>query len=185
MVFEYVGLILERPDLPDVFGGYLNSPLNSATFASTGVDGTHFGVVYTEDAAATTPVVMTVAMQFDDPNHIVGASLPEFLALGFLVGFASLDSLAYEHSRDELLDALQAHRTLLDPPEALLLTAVADEFDLSPWPDVPTRLHDLATQHADSLIVDYAEDEPLEGDRVHHILTARRAAYDAAFQARQ
>lgn len=186
MVFQYVGLILERPDAPDVFGGYINSPLNTASFASTGVDGTHFGVVYTDDIAAATPVVMTVPMQFDDPNHIVGASLPEFLALGYLVSFASLDALAYDHSRDELLDDLKARRSQLEPADSLLLGAVADEFNLAPWPDVPGRLDELATKYAALLTVDYAEDEPLEyGDRAHHILVARQAAYDAAFKARQ
>lgn len=41
------------------------------------------------------PVVMTVAMQADAPNHVLGASLREFLALDCRTGYYHLERLAY------------------------------------------------------------------------------------------
>lgn len=183
-VFGDLGLFLDDPDAPDRFGGYVNSPLNTATFASTGGDGVHFGVVF-DQVDGMSAVVMTVPMQFDDPNHVVAAGLPEFLALGCITGFNTLELLAYEHSRAEALEDLQNQRSRLDPEVAVLLRGLIEEFDLEPWPDVEGRLDELEAQYGQSLIVDYAWDEPLaNGQRVHEILMARQAAYDDAFRSR-
>lgn len=175
--FEHIGLLLERPDAPDQYGGYIASPLNTATFARTGGDGTHFGVVYTDDDAIVTPVVMTVPLQDDDPNHILGSSLPEFLALGHLTGFTDLESLAYGHSPEDL------HRPSDDPTRRPLLQTLTTEFTLTPWPDIPARLEALANKHTKSLALDYAETENLtESDRAHEVLLARQATYNANLQ---
>lgn len=79
-VFEPVGLFLEDPGQQRTWD-YDATPANSIAFASTGGDGVHFSAlaVGIGDAA---PVVMTVPVAFDTPNHVVGGSLREFLALG-------------------------------------------------------------------------------------------------------
>src|SRR5262245_8847283 len=66
-------------DLRD--GGNRTSPVNATMFAGAGGDGVHFSVlnVASGDSGAA-PVVMTVPMAFDSPNHIVGGDLREFLA---------------------------------------------------------------------------------------------------------
>jgi hypothetical protein len=156
--FEDVGLFLERPNGDDRAGGYSSSPANATTFASTGGDGVHFGVLHTKlEVAAPSPVVMTVPMQFDDPNHIVGASLPEFLALGCVVGYHVLEQLAYDGGRRDLLSRLQSQRTYSSPEEEVVLSALTEEFQLRPWPDVESRLRELAAQFGDDIVLEDGE----------------------------
>jgi hypothetical protein len=153
-VFEPVGLLLERPDKPNRGGGYRVSPANAAMFASTGGDGVHFSALYASEASGTAPVVMTVPMQFDHPNYIVGASMPEFLALGCVTGFFCLEQLAYDWGRGGVVNRLQAHRTPSSPEEEFLLRALVEEFQLQPWPDVAARLHDFDTQHSGDIVLE-------------------------------
>ncbi|MDP8927890.1 MAG: hypothetical protein M3O70_04720, partial [Actinomycetota bacterium] len=93
-VFEPVGLCLEDPTQARAWE-YDATPVNATTFASTGGDGVHFSVVNVADGADAAPVVMTVPMVFDNPNHILAGSLREFLALGRWAGYFCLERLAY------------------------------------------------------------------------------------------
>jgi hypothetical protein len=83
------------------------------------------------------PVVMTVPMMFDAPNHVLGEDLREFLSLGCRVGCFGLEQLAYR--RDETVAAIQAAEATSDP----LLLALTRELDLRPWSDVAGRLSEL------------------------------------------
>jgi hypothetical protein len=74
---ESVGLLLEP--VPERWS-YDTTPRNSLTFASTGGDSVHYSVL--TDAGRPGPVVMTVPMNPDRPNVVVGADLRDFLALG-------------------------------------------------------------------------------------------------------
>ncbi|TVT38148.1 hypothetical protein FNH05_24485 [Amycolatopsis rhizosphaerae] len=141
-VFLPIGLALENPAGPDRAWDYWATPAGAITFASTGGDGVHFSFV---PRGGTWPVVMTVPMAFDTPNHVVGADLREFLALGCRTGYYALERLAYGWGRGELIAALQA----AGPPgdgleERHLLGALVIEFGLRPWPDVGERLAELA-----------------------------------------
>src|SRR5688572_1018832 len=96
---------------------YAPTPVNSVTFASTGGDGVHFGLL---QGLSTTsrdgPVVMTVPMaaldHVRDANHVVAESIREFLGLGCVRGWCELEQLAY---RSEY--ALELHSRAVAPSE--------------------------------------------------------------------
>ena len=135
---------------------YDATPANSTTFASTGGDGVHFGLLHaTTTVAGAAPVVMTVPMQFDAPNHVLGASLREFLALGCRTGYYHLERLAYDWERQEEINHLQRGQWAgagwdgqpEEPAVVALLAAVTQEFSLAPWPNVARRLAELQARY--------------------------------------
>jgi hypothetical protein len=92
-VFDVCGLLLERR--PRVWD-YFCSPQNAVTFASTGGDGVHFGLMQLPELAPDKlPVVMTVPMS-DAHNIVVAESFEEFLGLGYRLGWFFLEQLAYD-----------------------------------------------------------------------------------------
>lgn len=144
--FEEVGLLVEAA--PHCWE-YWCTPVNSRTFASTGVDGVHFGQIVRKDGSAG-PVVMTVPM-CDTPNVVLGEDLREFLALGCRTGYVALDELIY--ARTERLPSLRS-RSFAEGTsgrEQQLLTQLADRFGLAPWADPEDRLLELAREF-DSLL---------------------------------
>lgn len=147
--FGEIGLFLHRDfDYPT----YRSTPANSATFASTGGDGVHYGLLFgREMKEADPPVVMTVPMNFDLPNVIVGENLSEFLALGCRTGYFSLEQLVYE-SAGTILD-LQSGDYYSDMPkeEIEMLSLIATEFDLSPWKAPADRLEELRSKYHSKL----------------------------------
>jgi hypothetical protein len=139
---ESIGLILMEPsDLAPTYG-YECSPVGSAVFATTGGDGVHFSLLPLP-ALGLAPVVMTVPMEFDRPNIVVGGDLREFLALGCTTGYVILEQLAYADGRAEMISTLQHHQPPPDPLDPALRAPLIEEFDLQPWPDVEGRLADL------------------------------------------
>ncbi len=135
---------------------YDATPANSTTFASTGGDGVHFGLLHaTTTVPGAAPVVMTVPMQFDAPNHVLGVSLREFLALGCRTGYYHLERLAYGWGRQEETNHLErGHWAGVgwdgepeEPTVLALLAAVTQEFNLAPWPNVAQRLAELQTRY--------------------------------------
>jgi hypothetical protein len=155
-VFFPLGLRLHGPD-GDRWD-YDATPVNSTTFASTGGDGVHLGLLHDATAASSTaPVVMTVPMQFDAPNRVVGASLREFLALGCRTGYFHLEQLAYPRDRQDALSRLgTGHWDAgwegwdgLEPAIAPvgLLAALTQEFDLAPWANAEQRLAELQARY--------------------------------------
>ena len=138
--FDPIGLILHGN--LECFD-YWCTPTNSTTFASTGGDGVHYGLLdIGEGFADSSPVVMTVPMS-DTPNTIVGANLLEFLALGCRQGYFSLEQLIYQ--RDNKVAALDSGE--FDPEagedEIQLLTSISSAFDLKSWADNDSRLRSL------------------------------------------
>lgn len=92
-VFDDLGLLLEPKPSPWT---YFCSPLNAPTFASTGGDGVHFGLLQLEGAEPEqAPVVMTVPMS-GTHNLVLAESVEEFLGLGCRVGWFLLEQLAYD-----------------------------------------------------------------------------------------
>ena len=91
-VLDPCGLLLERPLRRWT---YSCTPANALTFASTGGDGVHYGLLELIGAGAESwPVVMTVPMA-DTQNLVIAADLREFLGLGYHVGWFSLEGLVY------------------------------------------------------------------------------------------
>jgi hypothetical protein len=77
---------------------YFCTPLNTLTFATTGGDGVHYGLLQMPGFACDEqPIVMTVPMG-NHSNLVVAESLEEFLGLGYFVGWFSLEQLAYDAS---------------------------------------------------------------------------------------
>jgi hypothetical protein len=139
-VLHPLGLRFDGPD-PGRWS-YDATPVNSTTFASTGGDGVHFGLLHgTTAASPTAPVVMTAPTQLDAPNHVVGASLREFLALGCRTGYVHLEQLAYPPDRQDETSRLETGRWdagwegWAEPEPAIapveLLAALTQEFDLA------------------------------------------------------
>ena len=139
--FGEIGLFLhERLDYP----AYTSTPRNSLTFASTGGDGVHYGfLVGSQFKESDPPIVMTVPMNFDLPNVIVGENLEEFLALGCRAGYFSLEQLVYDRVRTiRDLETGDLYPDTTDE-ELDLLTAICAEFEVAPWPNVEGRLDQL------------------------------------------
>ncbi len=141
-VLGFAGLFLDSPYEPGRVSDYPNGPQNAFTFASTGGDGVHFCALFGPADSPTTTVILCVPLA-DEPNHVVGTSLAEFLALGCLTGY-HLDDLAYR-GPNALPDGPETHE---EPERVFLLEALTEEFGLAPWPDVPTRLAQLQNEYA-------------------------------------
>jgi hypothetical protein len=138
---EAIGLLL-YPELRRE--GYDATPESALTFARTGGDGVHYSFLTAgRSDPLSWPVVMTVPMQWDDPNIVVGIDLREFLALGLRIGYFVLEQLAYDRGETiALLDgALSAgtHPPLFERTLGL----IAGEFSIAPWPDHGSRLTEL------------------------------------------
>jgi hypothetical protein len=149
-VFMPVGLCLEDPNQARGWD-YATTPINSTTFASTAGDGVHFSVPHTNDSNGSAPMVMTVPMALDSPNHIVGGDLREFLALGCRTGYLCLERLAYRWGRQETITRLRNGLPPDDAEEAGLLRHLAKAFDLQPWRDVERCLGELDAAHRPQL----------------------------------
>ena len=137
-----IGLILAA-DLKA--SGYDATPECCATFAWTGGDGVHFSLADLGEKG--TPVVMTVPMEFDTPNLVVGQDLRDFLSLGLWTGYFTLEQLVYDRA-----DAL-ANRDACDlggPAHAALLD-LCTSFDLTPWTDISGRLDWLQIEFSEAL----------------------------------
>jgi hypothetical protein len=95
--FESIGLLLidEQSRYSENY-----SPLNSISFARTGGDGVHFGLLkLNNEIDNESPVVMTVPCNIDCINTIVGENLYDFLCLGSVTGFFFLEQLSYKKER--------------------------------------------------------------------------------------
>ncbi|SNT51326.1 hypothetical protein SAMN05421812_1085 [Asanoa hainanensis] len=142
-VFAPVGLFLGDPTLARAWG-YDCTPAHATTFAATGVNGVHFSLVDCEGVA---PVVMTVPMAFDQPNHILAGDIREFLALGRNAGYFGLESLAYAWDRQDMINRLERGGPPDDPTEAALLGHLAAEFALEPGQHIARRMAQLETMY--------------------------------------
>lgn len=146
--FDPIGLILLTP--PRSYG-YWCTPLDSLTFAATGGDGVHYGLLAVGgEFTDFSPVVMTVPM-CDTHNTVVGASLKEFLALGCQYGYFALEQLVY--NREATLRELELTRYApeMGQGERALLTSLSSEFKLEPWANPARRLEELQVEFASAI----------------------------------
>ena len=142
---DSLGLFMS-PDLKP--SGYDQTPAGCLTFAWTGGDGVHFSLAdLGHGITNASPVVMTVPMQFDAPNMVVGENLSEFLALGLLTGYFVLEQLAYD--RAGFLPQLTV--TSVSAEEAEILRDIAQTFGIAPWEDPGARLDVLNGKFASLL----------------------------------
>lgn len=136
---ESVGLLLTGALQPSGYDATLEGAL---MFAATGGDGVHFSFLPHGQVPDRWPVVMTVPMQFDAPNLVVGETLADFLALGLRSGYFVLEQLAYDRAGTVAwLDEVSARTA--ESTMAPVLGAIAQLFDLVPWTDHAGRLDRL------------------------------------------
>lgn len=142
---SYGGTILCDPAL---------TPVNTLSFASTGGDDVHFGLLAINGKYGdTSPVVMTVPMADLNPvnaNFILGHSVYEFLCLGCVHGFSILEELAYG-GVDELVEMFS------EPPdheEDLVFSKFRERLKLKPWTEIPRRLEELESFYKLQLVFD-------------------------------
>jgi hypothetical protein len=149
-VFHPIGLALQRPLAT---WDYNATPVNSSTFASTGGDGVHFGLLFVNGIVADeSSVVMTVPMM---GNVVLGANLHEFLCLGCQYGYSSLEDLVYDPS--ETINLIMNPESWMNKEaeefsdyfnkQQYILKLLTQEFDLKPWVNVEARLAELQTQY--------------------------------------
>jgi hypothetical protein len=138
-VFDAIGLFLDRPLSNH---GYDTTPVNSSTFASTGGDGVHYGLLFVDGKVNDdSPVVMTVPCNRpDEANVILGKNLHEFLCLGCQTGYFGLEQLVYQ--REETLALFQQPEPVSEREEQLL-SLLKTELQLTPWKNVEARLDEL------------------------------------------
>ncbi len=139
----YGGTILYDPRM---------TPTNTLAFATTGGDDVHFGMLLTDGGFGdASPIVMTVPMADKDPmncNFIVGETLHDFLCLGCVHGFFSLEKLAYtwctelfsEYGRPE------------EPSDNQInYERFRAAFSLSHWPEIEQRQKELDSRYKPKL----------------------------------
>lgn len=152
-VFDPIGLILCYPPEPE---NYDLTPLNSLAFARTGGDGVHYSFIETDEGNFDnhSPIIMTVPMQFDNPNMVVGSNLHEFLCLGCRVGYFWLEQLVYDKSRTiarlEVPDIVYVEDFGADyannpdyQRERHFLDRLTQDLNLAPWRRIESRLAEL------------------------------------------
>ena len=159
-VFSDIGLAFYRPM---AHAGYYCTPTNTLSFAATGGDGVHYGLLALDDIVSDmSPVVMTVPMHFAAPNMILGADLLEFLCLGCQVGYIFEDLI---YHRSESLQWLKNPEKglriedhayyLIDPITEVEYPqdVICAEFNLRPWKEFEQRLAELNNQYLPMLQV--------------------------------
>jgi hypothetical protein len=174
-VFGDIGLYLQRP-LSNL--GYNSTPINTSTFATTGGDGVHYGLLHLNgEVRDNSPIVMTIPMMFEKGNLIVGGNLSDFLCLGCQVGYFDLEQMVYDEKEavrniGHPQTWAEEIKTWIDENEAYgfdaaarsigrfveivrqrreLLDVLTSEFSLKPWPQVQARLDELNTTYLPTL----------------------------------
>lgn len=106
----------------------------------------HFSIAEIE--VTDSPIVITVPMNFDAPNMVVGNSLREFLALGMTVGYFSLEKLVYEFEAGltRIAEGFE-----FQGPARSAIEDIRETFALELWNDARNRLAFLNAKYAKAL----------------------------------
>lgn len=148
-------LLSRHPEAPESLGlflspslktsGYEATPTCCSPFAWTGGDGVHFSLADIGETAF--PVVMTVPMNFDAPNMVLGKDLREFLALGLHTGYFTLEGLMYDRDAE----IARITDTALRGSAGEALKDIGKTFGLVPWSNARNRLDELQAEFAKAL----------------------------------
>ena len=151
-----IGLFLHNPPKN---AGYRQTPVNSITFASIGVDGIHLGSVTDgENVDPRCPIVVTIPMACDEPNYIVGASLYDFLCLGCKHGYSNLGNLHL--NLEGTLDYYTSPpNDFYDERAPCILRLLSDQLSLHPWRNVRGHYNDLQARYLVTLRMPTASDK--------------------------
>lgn len=142
--FDDVGLIL-LTEIKHL--GYWCTPTNTVTFAITGGDGVHYGLLCDSNTIDDNqPVVMTLPCA-DNCNIIIAENFIEFLSLGSRSGYFDLEQI--EYCSEEHIAKLDSttYSEEASESEVLLLKKIESEFSLQPWLDHEARLSELKKKY--------------------------------------
>lgn len=158
-VLQPAGIYLVRP--LERFQ-YDRTPTNSLTFAHTGMDGEHFGMLGRDPSrTGSQPVVMTVPMAFREDwtdNLVIAEDLEEFLRLGCQVGWWYLPDILMRGDRPDgipaAVRAAYAASSAESPEANSVLLALRQVLGLSPVPLNGERLVALQAKYGPSIEID-------------------------------
>ncbi|MDH5415417.1 MAG: hypothetical protein OEW87_14870 [Flavobacteriaceae bacterium] len=143
---NYCGL---EPIRPMKQYGYDCTPKNSLTFATTGGNGVHFGLVNElNEKGIKGPIVMTVPM-VPNANVIVAEDLDEFFSLGYHVGWFALEQIVYDLA--DAIDYFSKPNDSLTEEEIRFLELVKKELSIKHIPLSKERLKELEKQYFSQL----------------------------------
>lgn len=132
-VFGSIGL-----NLAEDFPAYDCTPRNTKTFANTGVDGCHWGLLVMADRPEHDwPVVFTSPMDFSSQHAIGGESLRDFIELG--CASRNFDGIGHGESHD------------VDSNDAPLWEFLKDHFHLRDRSDIDAWMDMLQTRYLEML----------------------------------
>ncbi len=147
---NYCGI---EPVRPLQHYGYFCTPHNSLTFARTGGDGVHFGIVTGSDGKVNAgPVVMTVPMG-RIKNVVVAEDLLEFFSIGYYTGWYALEEIAYDV--DRAIEYFSGPDMELSRQELVFLEILRQELALKPVLLSKDRLKELEKRYFPILDVRY------------------------------
>ncbi|GGE95217.1 hypothetical protein [Hymenobacter cavernae] len=144
---DYCGL---EPIMPPENYSYFCTPVNTISFARTGGNGVHFGILNGVGEEACGPVIMTVPMASVN-NIVVAETLEEFLGIGCRNGWFVLEQLAYNAS--EALAYYASQDEDLSEEEQSFLSLVRSELQVEYVPLLAERLAYLKHQFLPQLQV--------------------------------
>lgn len=148
---DYCGLLPIRP-LKN--WDYADTPTNTLSFARTGGDGVHFGILNARDETAAGPVVMTVPMA--GVNIVVAENLQEFFGIGCQAGWYGLEDLAYNAS--ETIAYYAGEPEDLSVEERTFLDMVRSELHVAPVALTAERLAELERRFQSQLQIKLSDD---------------------------
>ena len=121
---------------------------NSITFAATGGNGVHFGIVTAHNhPKGQNPVVMMVPMMQE--NVILAENLDEFLGVGFHNGWFALEQLVYDF--DATIEYYSTPADDLSKEETTLLELIREELKIGFAPLTKSRLKELKKKYFKTL----------------------------------
>ena len=154
---------------------YSATPMNSVTFASTGGDGVHFGILQAASAKTPNGPVVTTVPTASRANHVIAGCISEFLGLGCMHGWGSLEQLAYRPAY-----AFELHARA-DPPTAAPIASLFRALSIEPIALQPNRLKRLSQQYDATIVLAppevAAEQQPFDLDA---FLVWKRSKYGGA-----
>lgn len=129
---------------------YDSTPVNSKTFAYTGGDGVHFGIVSSSTfAQSIQPVVMTVPMNPACLNVIIAENLEEFFSIGYHSGWYFLEEISYNPD-NAIANYAKIGETLSDE-EFTYLQIIRNRFNILPLELTRERLIELKDKYFEKL----------------------------------
>jgi hypothetical protein len=150
--YKYINYCGLEPVRPPHNIGYFCTPKNSLTFATTGGDGVHFGIVNGINLKGNVgPIVMTVPMAQTN-NVVVAEDLEEFFSIGYYVGWFALEQIVYD--LDDAITHFSKSDEDMEKEALLFLEIIRKELTFNHIPLSKQRLNELERSYFERLEID-------------------------------